>query len=350
MTAAAWLVDDRRLDRAGLAIVAALAGWTVVASASGGSAAPVVATAAGAAGALVAGRVASRRAAWLMPALVASACGLVLLWASTTGGLAGTPPEGPLRYTNASAALFVQGAIAALMVAAVAVPAPARSAALVAAAAFAAVPFAVRSAAAAAVVVVLLALALAARRMWGARTAVLVLGGAFLAVLTATVLVAAGAPGVATGPVARAVDAGVTQRRVDLWLDAWDLAVEHPVTGVGPGRFALESPTAGGDRDTRAAHNEFLQTGAETGFLGLGLLLLAFVWGFARLRVRADDVAALGAVSLAALGIHASVDYVLRFWPVTLAAAALVGAAQARPGEASRVPAAAGAHREMEAA
>jgi O-antigen ligase len=179
---------------------------------------------------------------------------------------------------------------------------------------------------------------------------VLALGGAFAAAAAVTVLVAAGAPGLGTGPAARAIEAGVTERRVELWRDAWSIAVEHPALGVGPGRFGRESPVARDDRDTRAAHNEFLQAAAETGFVGLGLALLVFGWGFARLWVGADDVAIVAAAALAALGIHASVDYVLRFWPVTLAAAALLGAATARgtsaPGATTAPPATADVHRQ----
>ena len=350
MSQTVWLEDGGRLDRLGPVIAAAFAGWVVVAAAAAGSALPFVAMTAAAAGALVVGRLVARRAGWLPPAIVVLACAVVFVWATLSGGLTGTPPEGPLRYTNASGALFVQGSIAALMIAVARVPAPARVVALGAAAAFAVVPFAVRSTAAAAAVVLLPALALAARSVRGARASVLVLGGAFLVVLTATVLVAAGAPGLDTGPAARAVEAGVTERRVDLWRDAWSIAVDHPVTGVGPGRFGQESATARVDRDTRAAHNEFLQIAAEAGFVGLGLALLVFLWGFARLWVVADDVAMLAAVSLAALGIHASVDYVLRFWPVTLAAAALLGAATVRTGAPGGARATAGVHLETVAA
>ena len=71
----------------------------------------------------------------------------------------------------------------------------------------------------------------------------------------------------------------------------------------------------------------------ELGWAGLALVVLVFLWGFARLWVHPapDLVVALGAASLAALGIHASVDYVLHFPAVPLAAAALVGTAQAVP-------------------
>jgi hypothetical protein len=66
--------------------------------------------------------------------------------------------------------------------------------------------------------------------------------------------------------------------------------------------------------------------------------VLVFVWGFARLWVHPapDVMVALGAASLAALGLHACVDYVLHFPAVPLTAAALVGTAQAVPFRRSR--------------
>jgi O-antigen ligase len=130
----------------------------------------------------------------------------------------------------------------------------------------------------------------------------------------------------------RAVDATLTERRVALWHDAVVLMGDHPLSGVGPGRFELTSPTALADADTRQAHNEFLQQGAETGVLGFLLLTALFLWGFVRLMVkrRPDITTALAAASLAALGIHASVDYILHFPAIPAVAAALVGSATAK--------------------
>jgi hypothetical protein len=62
------------------------------------------------------------------------------------------------------------------------------------------------------------------------------------------------------------------------------------------------------------------------------------LWGFASLGATAvpDLVSVLGAVALAALGIHASVDYVLHFPAVPVTASALVGAAMFTPQSHSR--------------
>jgi O-antigen ligase len=117
-----------------------------------------------------------------------------------------------------------------------------------------------------------------------------------------------------------------------LWSEAIDILAEHP-GGVGVGGFATTAPTAIRDQDARWAHQEFLQVGVELGWTGLALVVLLFAWGFVRLAMhpRPDAYVALGGAALAALGIHASVDYVWHFPAVPLAAAALVGAAQAAP-------------------
>ena len=70
---------------------------------------------------------------------------------------------------------------------------------------------------------------------------------------------------------------------------------------------------------------------AESGILGGLLVVMILAWGFARIYVGAgsDPMAVLGAIALAAMGILASVDYVLRFPAVGMTTAVLVGAAQA---------------------
>jgi hypothetical protein len=102
--------------------------------------------------------------------------------------------------------------------------------------------------------------------------------------------------------------------------------VDEPLVGVGPGRFAAESPTAASDPDLRQAHNEFLQSGAESGVLGYILIVSLVLWGFAALGTSSERLSGpLAAAGLAILGIHASIDYVLHFPAVALAVAAVVG-------------------------
>jgi len=53
--------------------------------------------------------------------------------------------------------------------------------------------------------------------------------------------------------------------RLDYWKETWQLILAHPLTGVGLGNFDL--------RLSRYAHNLFLQLWAETGLLGIAMLL-----------------------------------------------------------------------------
>jgi peptidoglycan/xylan/chitin deacetylase (PgdA/CDA1 family) len=131
---------------------------------------------------------------------------------------------------------------------------------------------------------------------------------------------------------ARLVGEVVGKRRVALWHDGLDLMVQEPLTGVGPGRFAAEAATAQTDFDARWAHHGFLQQGAETGLVGLGLLVLLFLWGFWRLALAGPSgMTVMGAFALGGLGILACSDYVFHFPLVTAVTAGLVGAAVASP-------------------
>jgi len=169
----------------------------------------------------------------------------------------------------------------------------------------------------------------------GARFGVIACGVALAVVLAGTVGLGATYRSGSASFATRAL----TERRLVLWSEALDILAEHPA-GVGVGGFATTAPTAIRDRDARWAHQEFLQVGVELGWAGLALVMLLFVWGFVRLAMhpRPDACVALGAASLAALGIHASVDYVWHFPAVPVVAAALVGSAQASPRRRVGVP------------
>jgi O-antigen ligase len=121
----------------------------------------------------------------------------------------------------------------------------------------------------------------------------------------------------------------LTERRVAAWHSALEIMAEEP-GGVGPGRFDDVPPRLLPDGDARWAENDFLQQGAELGWLGLILTVLLFLWGFARSLVHPapDASVALGAVALAALGIQACLSHVLHVPAVPLVAAALIGSTQ----------------------
>ena len=87
--------------------------------------------------------------------------------------------------------------------------------------------------------------------------------------------------------------------RAYTWLGALKMASARPILGWGVGSF--DSVFAGFSVAgyTRAAHNDYLQTAAETGFLGMGAYLL-ILGGFLRnARRKPADTGADGAVSLA---------------------------------------------------
>jgi peptidoglycan/xylan/chitin deacetylase (PgdA/CDA1 family)/O-antigen ligase len=313
-----------RGDALGLALVGAAVSWTFVTASSAGDPWPMTGMLLVVAAAYTLGRLVGQATPAMIPGLV-MALGLLLgfLWS------VGTLPEGadsaPLGYVNARSAFFVEAAAAAVMLALLARTRGGRLILLAVAAVLAAVPLFNRSEAASFVVVLLpaaTAIALQGRKL---AIAVGLSGVLVMVSLAATSLVAA-SPGESV--VVRLVGDIVEERRVDLWRDGLDLMLENPVTGVGPGRFAEESATAQTDRDARWAHHGFLQEGAETGVVGLALLVLLFVWGFWRLAsVPPSGMAVMGAFALATLGVLACSDYVLHFPLVVGTTAALVGSA-----------------------
>ena len=318
-----------RVDLAGLWLAAAAAGWTYVAAArSGGDPGPVAGMFLASAAALVAARLLGSAGRGLVPAAVVAVAALLVLRAPDDL-LRTAPLSGPFGYNNATAGFMVQAAVAALMLATLVRWAPVRLAAVAGAIAFGIIPFAIGSLAGAIPLVVLAVASLAWSR-GGPRAAIVAAGAVFGAALAATVVLGAlYGGGERTSRVDRAIDETLSERRVVLWHDALAIMGEQPLAGVGPGRFREVSPTALDDRDAVWAHQGFLQQGAEQGVVGFALLTLLFSWGFARLWTRRHPgaLAVLGAVALAVLGIHASIDYVLHFPAIPIAAAGLLGTA-----------------------
>jgi O-antigen ligase len=315
------------LDLARLLLVGLAIAWTYFAGASpGSSAGPFTALLLASASALVVGRLAASVHRTIVPAAVVG--GAALLAVTTPDVLSGMPLGGPLGYANANGAFFVQAAIAGLMLVAVVRTTPVRVVGLASVIAFGVVPFAAKSVTSGTLLLLLPAIALSLYSL-GPRVAVAGCAALFIVVLATTIVLGSTyKTGDRSGPVDRLVDATIDERRAALWHEAFVMMSERPSVGVGLGGFQVLSPTARSDRDARWAHNSFLQQGAETGLVGLILLMLIFIWGFVGLSATASDaLGVLGAVSLAALGIHASVDYILHFPAVPITAAALVGAA-----------------------
>lgn len=245
------------------------------------------------------------------------------------------PLESPLGYANATAAFYLLVSAAAVMAAARLADPTARVVAGLAAVGAGLVPW-LNGADAAAMLVLLPPAALAVRPL-GMRVRGVVAMAAALAAAVLLATIVLGATYTGDRAIDRAVGAALSERRPQLWGDAADLVAREPVTGVGVGGFAAQSPTALADADAVWAHHEVLQVAAETGVPGAVLLvalLAALLW---RLWLGPRDPATgVAALALAALVAAASIDYVLHFWPVVAAAGLLAGAGVAPAGHQPR--------------
>jgi O-antigen ligase len=292
---------------------------------------PVVATLLGVGVSFALGRKAASIQSGIAPATVLVA-GVVVALVGGSAVVSSEPLSGPFGYATARAAFFVQVGLAGLMLASAL---PTRFIWILGASATVAsiaVVVASGSTASVALLAVLGGLALLGSAGGWHGAALGAAAGLFVVVLGMTMALGAlYAPGdPRTGRVDRIVDSTLTERRLVLWNDALSIVSKRPLAGVGPGRFQLASPTARADADARWAHHGFLQQAAETGVIGFVLLVALFLWGFFKLWAGPPDaIAVLGAAALAALGIHACVDYVLHFPAVPMAAGLLVGAATA---------------------
>lgn len=319
-------------------LLAANVGWSVwAAHVGGGGALPVVSLQMGCAASYLLAGALTRWQRPVVPVTVVAGVASALVLGSVVPNM--SPLALPLGYANANAALYVLVAVAAFMAAAAFRPGPATAVAVPLAAAFALAAL-VSGSLTGAVVLLLGMVLLVARALGSWRGLVLSCVITVQLVVGATALLGVGRIA-GTNPdfAERLLD----DRRVLLWRDAAVIARHHPLSGIGPGGFQKASPTARRDVDARWAHSGFLQQAAEQGAVGLALLLAAFGWGFARiwsagLEDGTDTFVVLGAVALAAVGLHASVDYVLHFAAVPLVGAALVGAATAGAAAPSALP------------
>jgi O-antigen ligase/peptidoglycan/xylan/chitin deacetylase (PgdA/CDA1 family) len=321
------------MDAIGVGLGAALLAWTLLSAVvTGTNPLPMVGLLLAVGGAFLASRAAGGPdRPWGAAAVVLVGLSVLLVSFGGVTDLTG----GPLGYENAKASFFIQAGVAALVVVVV-TNGSLRILAALSALAFlgAAALTGSRAGLALLVLPVLGAVVPPGRlvRVWIAVAAVL-----FVAALVTTTVLAANvqtdrprAGGSQTS--ARGATASLGRDRVGLWQQAFAMMADHPWVGVGPGSFRVSSPIARRDADLGWAHNGFLQQGAETGVPGWILLTMLFLWGFGCLWLAPPGrVASLGAASLASLGIHASVDYILHFPVIPMAAAAILGTALARP-------------------
>jgi O-antigen ligase len=240
--------------------------------------------------------------------------------------------EQPLSYWNAVGALAAVGALLAIRVAVD----RGRPRGLRVAAALAVAPLLAglylsysRGALAALALglVVLALLAPEARPLWlrlGRRWRLAFAWAAVALLLGALVAVAVdrASPPARGATAARFADLG--SNRADYWRVAVDAFAAAPVHGTGTAGFRVEWLR---ERDVREgavdAHSLYLETAAELGLIGLALLA-AFAGGVAvcaRRLARADPALAAGpCAALAALALHAGID-----WDWELPALALIG-------------------------
>jgi len=126
----------------------------------------------------------------------------------------------------------------------------------------------------------------------------------------------------------------VGSNRYDVWRVAVEEGREHPVAGLGARGFVSAYLVEGRTGDTpHRAHSVWLDALAETGVVGLALLLIALVPPVvAALRRARAELIAVGALgTIAYWVVHASGDWIWTVPAVTLPFAVLLGTAVAAP-------------------
>ncbi len=113
----------------------------------------------------------------------------------------------------------------------------------------------------------------------------------------------------------------VRENRFHYWRVAWDQFTANPVLGSGPGTYVdywLEAQPV--PSFTRTAHSLYLETLAELGPVGLGLITLALALPLLALRDRRDALVAGAGAAYAAFVLHTGIE-----WDWELAAPTLAG-------------------------
>ncbi|MFB6946786.1 O-antigen ligase family protein [Streptomyces sp. NPDC060286] len=275
--------------------------------------------------AVAAGFACGRICGTLLPvatATVAAVAALLLGLLSRHGvpGATATTDTAP-GHAGAAAALLVLAAGAACCAAAASRQAPLRFALRLLALGAACAALTLRSVAGFAAAVGVLLCSLAAARMRALATG--------LVVATSWAVAADALP----QGLKVSLEGPLTAHRVQLWQDALELAGEHPVQGIGPGRFAALSPTVEQTvHSDGKPHSAPLQQAAEQGVTGVVLLGSSFGWLLYVLwhSPRSTAVVLTAGTTLTALAVLASVGNALSLTPVTAGAGLLAGLASAR--------------------
>ncbi len=128
--------------------------------------------------------------------------------------------------------------------------------------------------------------------------------------------------------------------RLDYWQAAWQMLKEKPLLGSGPGTFKigyqrLKRPES---EPTKLAHNDYLQQGSDSGFIGLASYF-ALVAGsvaalYRRIRQRKDSIIFAVWLGVAGLAVQELVEFSLYIpalaWPFFLFLGWLWGAVETR--------------------
>jgi O-antigen ligase len=319
-------------DLLGLGLVGAAIVWTCLAAADRPThILPIVLVMLACVGAYVAGRLVGVPHPIALPAAVA--CVIALTLGARPPTSLGTAAAGPpLGYGNANGALGVAGILAAVIAAVAATHTNTRRALYGVGGLILLETALTRSLAATLLAVSVLGVGLVAPVVRGRRLLAAVGVLAVVGSVTITTFI-----GLRYQPEHRPPESVVVAqdvlsgRRVQLWHDAITMVTEDPVRGVGPGRFAVESPTAQADPDARWAHSTPLQLAAEQGVPGVVLIAALLGWAFASLlrSSRPDPVVACALAGLTAFALQASVDYTPYFPAIPVIVALLVGVATA---------------------
>jgi hypothetical protein len=279
-----------RLELVGLALLAGGVAWTLVVGFwRDANPWPLVGILIGSVAALLLADRVSRRSGLAVP------LGLALLpFVAAVVARQSLLDRWALGYANASGALYLIAAAAAVMFGLRATTGRGRRAAAVLAA-FWAVLVLLVNAQTAAVFAGLLAVGLFVRSARAVRVAVVAGGAATLLTLAGAIALGLGyVRWLRTDVLFHAVDSTLGQVRVALWHDALEQITARPIVGVGPGQFRADSVAL--DDWAATVHNEVLQVTAETGLIGGVLVLALLAWVFVLLWSAPLDGSALPAV------------------------------------------------------
>lgn len=165
-----------------------------------------------------------------------------------------------------------------------------------------------------------------------------------VALATGSIALATGMVGLPLGSLSRSRLNLASPDRTQWAKAALDDIANHPITGTGPGQAQLVFPGPDGQElEAEYVHNEYVQTLAELGVPGLGLLLAftaSLVLATWRVRSSVPSMAVWAATVAGLVGLsgHAAFDFLWHIPALPLTAALLAGLAMAERAEVPATP------------